>query len=199
MKPVQTPPSIRKDITGHVYGHITILGFSRFGSRSGETFWVAKCDCGSVWEITRANLSCVRQCRKCAYKITRRFRPPWYKRLAGYYVTIKQYKDRLCERWQTLDGFIDDIGEPPDGYIHVPMDGEINKDTIRWEQKIQHRNGRYVQVNGELLNLSEIAVKASVTREAIRLRVNKGLDGNDLLESRESSWNKNLKRIGEKR
>ena len=55
------PVGARIDITGRRYGRLIALGFSRFepapGGKGGQSFWKFQCDCGTIKEINRGNVT----------------------------------------------------------------------------------------------------------------------------------------------
>ncbi|OPY84201.1 MAG: hypothetical protein A4E65_00339 [Syntrophorhabdus sp. PtaU1.Bin153] len=46
---------IRIDLTGKVFGHLTVLGFHE--KKNGSQYWLCKCDCGKTVIIQRSNMT----------------------------------------------------------------------------------------------------------------------------------------------
>jgi hypothetical protein len=58
------PTLPRTDITGRVFGRLTVVGVSERRERRGTRYWICKCECGGVKEIIASRLLCgnVRSC-----------------------------------------------------------------------------------------------------------------------------------------
>ena len=86
----------------------------------------------------------------------------------------------VCERWKDFWSFISDMGERPDGYWldRVDNNGPYSPDNCRWASpKQQNRNRRdtiYVEFNGELVPLSDLADMHGVSPAAARGRLRNG-------------------------
>jgi hypothetical protein len=58
-----------KNLTGKVFGRITVLEFARWttGTRQPRPYWKCKCNCGRVWDVLAERLGKVTACRSCTH------------------------------------------------------------------------------------------------------------------------------------
>jgi len=92
-------------------------------------------------------------------------------------VSYKNYGARgisVCERWQSVENFISDMGVPPTGYSleRINNNGNYEPSNCRWatkrEQALNRRMTVWVGLNGEKLCLGDAEWKLGLSRDTIR-------------------------------
>lgn len=86
---------------------------------------------------------------------------------------------KYCEKWETFDGFYDDMGEEYADNLtidRIDVNGDYTKANCRWitvkEQGNNKRNTRYFEYKGEILTLTDIADKYGVKYKLMKDRIN---------------------------
>ena len=86
----------------------------------------------------------------------------------------------VCERWQSFENFLTDMGERPEGKTLDRRDNSkgYSPDNCRWatlaEQGNNRRCVRRFDWRGESLTISGIAAKAGISAKLLRNRLNDG-------------------------
>ena len=86
----------------------------------------------------------------------------------------------VCERWQSFDLFLEDMGERPAGMTLDRKDGTRGyaPDNCRWatpqEQSDNSRTAQWVEYQGERLTLSALARKLGLKKATVAYRLSKG-------------------------
>lgn len=185
-----------KDITGQRFGRLVTI--RHIGSNANRVaLWECVCDCG---QTAIANLQSLRRgntkscgClaiehgqamnrkhgsyRSPAYRSWQRMRArclnPNHKHFANYGgrgVTV-------CERWNSFENFLADMGERPEGMTLERIDNSkgYSPDNCRWatrkEQQNNMRRNRILELNGERLNMTQWATRLGVTRKFLERRI----------------------------
>ena len=86
----------------------------------------------------------------------------------------------VCERWEnSFQAFYDDMGEPPAGHQidRNDNDGPYCSENCRWisakENARNRRSSLFLEYNGEMVNLSELAEKVGMKTHTIMYRIRK--------------------------
>lgn len=107
--------------------------------------------------------------------------------------TYRQWSDyggrgiTICDRWESFETFVADMGERPRGYTldRVDNDGPYSPENCRWasrkEQQLNRRNTIYVDVRGEAYRLQDLADVSGHKPETIRARIDKGLSYEEVI------------------
>lgn len=165
-------------LVGEVFGRFTVISFA--GVRdNGVSRWLCRCSCGSEVVHSRGNLKsgaatscgCASKMRESHVKHGM-FGTPTY----TCWAMMKQrccnpnaarYDDyggrgiSVCERWESFENFLADMGEKPDGRTIERRDvnGNYEPSNCVWEtpkaQARNRRNNRVVEFNGVSKCISE--------------------------------------------
>ena len=167
-------------IVGTRIGNVFVL------SSSGKKV-VVRCDCGRIrtaWQgmLYRPRPSCG--------DLTRHPPPGFAHRgLSRTYVGVWHRSNSTCAGWEALVPFATDVGKRPSArhFLHktgpdVAACGACEDcraiaapRNTAWGVGIKTRPGLRVAFGGELLTKAEIARRLGVTREAVRLRIARGV------------------------
>jgi hypothetical protein len=88
----------------------------------------------------------------------------------------------ICERWDSFNNFVEDMGSRPDGALLERKDnnGPYNKENCRWatrsEQNRNKRDNHLVTHNGETKCLAEWVERSGLNRRTLTKRLAHGWD-----------------------
>jgi len=187
------------DLTGHVYGRLTVLSFySRF---EHKTKWRCICECGNFC-IVPTNRLRSGNTKSCGCLHTEIVSKLFY--IHGKSYTLEHqswtamiqrctnknnigYSDyggrgiEVCERWFNFENFYEDMGpkDSPDCTIERDdPNGDYEPENCYWlPKRDQNKNTtrtRRFTVNGEELCLTDIAKKYNIDRQIFRRWLKKG-------------------------
>lgn len=86
----------------------------------------------------------------------------------------------VCDRWQSFDCFLADMGQPADGMTleRIDNDGPYSPENCRWASRREQSGNlsvnRNVTWNGETLNLSEWSRRTGIHRNTLDQRLAAG-------------------------
>lgn len=173
-----------KDLSGLRFDRWAVI--RRWGrDKHSAALWLCRCDCGVTSSVPGHSLSsgssrscgCLRLEATTTHGLTgdltfrswtgiiKRCFDPKHGRFedwGGRGITV-------CERWQSFENFLADMGPQPGGGYSIERndnDGNYEPDNCRWLKKeLQARNRRttrWIEFNGERLSLAEHAERAGV-------------------------------------
>ena len=105
----------------------------------------------------------------------------------------KQYSDygargiKVCDRWDSYDLFLDDMGRCPPKYSLERRDnnGDYCPQNCYWAtrttQNQNKRNNRYASYKGEDLCVTELARRVSMSQSTLNRRIKAGIPAENLL------------------
>lgn len=111
----------------------------------------------------------------------------------------KYYAERgitVCERWQSFENFLHDMGEAPDGLSieRINNDAGYSPDNCCWascmEQANNRRSNRLIEHDGRRMTQAEWARQAGISRQALRYRLASGWGMEHALSIRPHHGNK---------
>lgn len=158
---------------GKRYNFLTIL--SHESTKNRKVFFLCQCDCGNkkiirkdcILDGNTQSCGCLWIAKRCTYKTHGASHGaglrPEYKVWTG----MKQrctnpkafgYKHwggrgiKVCDKWQTFEGFIEDMGQRPSNKHSIDRtnnDGDYEKSNCKWVTRdVQHKNQRLRTTHG---------------------------------------------------
>jgi hypothetical protein len=186
------------DLKGKQFGRLTVIKRSENNSK-GQARWVCQCVCGNTVVVAAADLKrgTVQSC-KClqSEKISKRMtthgmtNTPTYKTwLAMHQRCTNPNHDnfalyggrgiKICDRWNSFENFLSDMGERPKGLTIERKDANGNYDPYNciWaSQKRQANNrttSRFVTFQGKTKTLKQWSEELKINYPALLARLDK--------------------------
>lgn len=214
------PASNRKDITGHVFGQITVKNYSHTIGK--KAYWACVCSCGKDIVVHGISLrsgntkSCGHDRYKNAVAASKAVSTkhgmegtPTYRSwkamkercLKHSHKSYHSYKDKeICIQWiNSFESFLSDMGERPDGTSLDRIDNNKGycKENCRWatpkEQSRNRKNTIHLEINGVTKTLPEWAEIYGINQNTIRCRIKRGVSALDAVSKttlRVAEWSK---------
>ena len=196
-----------KDLTGQRFGRYVVVRRLANDSRR-QTRWLCRCDCGVSKEVLGASLrtgktrSC--GCFRDEFRKThgsmkgghasefavwrnmkqrvRNPKNPSYKNYGGRGIT-------LCDRWETFENFIADMGHRPSpehSIERIDNNRGYYPENCKWattfEQSWNRRSNRILEYKGETKCLAEWALEKGIHVQTIVTRLRSGYTVEESLE-----------------
>ena len=203
-----------KDIRGQRFGRLLVESFDD-NSRPKYVKWVCKCDCGKLISVlgrdlrtgntescgclhveqliarskknAKHNQSTVIKGSQTVYRIwvgmrsrCRNSNNPNYKYYGAKGITV-------CERWDSFEAFLEDMGPRPIGFSidRIDVKKGYYKENCRWADKETQDNNRtdntYLEYNGEKLTLAQWSRRIGISAATLSGRVRRGWNTHDIL------------------
>lgn len=95
----------------------------------------------------------------------------------------------VCSKWRSFAGFLDDMGEKPQGLTIERIDGNEGyfKGNCRWatykEQANNKCNNHLIIYKGETMTLTQAAERYGIEQSALRGRLKRGWDTDSAIET----------------
>lgn len=189
-----------KDISNQRFGRLVALRAIRDEQRA-RFLWECQCDCGGTKLVLSNRLKSgeVRSCgclrteaakRAGAANVTHGMTNTKVFRIwVGMHSRCTNPKEtgyenyggrgiRVCDRWQSFEAFLSDMGEPPSSRHQIDRE-RVNENyepgNCRWatpkENCRNRRNNRIIEFDGKSLCITEWASRIGVTHQALRRRI----------------------------
>lgn len=188
------------DLTGQKFGRWTVLKEDGRDER-GRALWLCRCDCGTEravkgWRLregTNRSCGCLRREKSAARgreKATHgmsqtRIYNTWKNMIQRTTdpkaMSYQHYGGRgikVCERWQSLDGFLADMGPTYADDLtieRIDVDGDYEPGNCRWatvaEQARNKRNTRLLEYRGRSLVIADWAKVLNVNAKTLTSRI----------------------------
>jgi hypothetical protein len=186
--------SSRLDLTGQQYGLLVAVE----PSPTRAVHWVCKCECGNFREVDTRNLrsgntrscGCVRPgSRKHGhtldgptptYQAWQHIKARCERATAADYYLYGGRGIRVCEEWQTFQGFYADMGDKPPGMSidRIDNEGHYEPANCRWAtpqmQANNRRSNRLVSYQGQQFTLAELARFVGLKYSTLSMRLKWG-------------------------
>lgn len=176
------------------------------GSDKKGSLWLCQCDCGSMKIVHGSHLvrfavvSC--GCYHYERQTSARKHGKRYSKAYTTWLNMRQRCSnpknktwssyggkgiRVCEQWNSFEGFYADMGDPPPGKSldRIDVNGDYSKDNCRWAtRKQQARNksdNRIIEFNGKAQTLVEWAEEIQIDYYSLHSRIKRGWSIEDAL------------------
>lgn len=201
-----------KDLTGQIFSSLKVVSRAA-NAKDGSAMWVCLCDCGEQRVVAGTGLRAGRN-KSCGCKSPRftsekvtihgksssRAYLIWQGMLArcspaSSGKTRKLYYDKgitVCDRWQSFENFLADMGEPPDFHSIDRIDGSkgYSLENCRWAtSKIQANNtitNHIITANGLTMTAAMWSEKTGIKANTIIYRIRRGWSPEDAVNPGQS-------------
>lgn len=193
----------RKDLTGFVFGWLTVIEASKKRSPNRAMYWLCKCKCGTVKEISAQSLTrgAVVSCGCYNKEVNSQKAKHGHNRKrskkSSTYITWTKMNDRcnntncreykwygsrgitICDRWKSYVNFLSDMGERPEGCSldRIDVNGNYEPSNCRWvDKKTQANNTRrniYITHQGITQTIAEWARSLGLKYDTLYRRITK--------------------------
>lgn len=204
-----------KDMTGLVFGRLTVLGFGG-RDRQGIILWNCSCSCGGSARTRGASLrsghasscGCLQRDIVSLAGTTHgnsgtRTYKAWHAMIDRctnpHHASWKYYGGRgviVRDRWKSLGSFTEDMGQCPCGLTldRIDSKGNYEPGNCRWatprEQANNRRTNRRLELNGSSRTVSEWAEILGISQYSLRSRLWKGWSDEEALTTPFRSYRK---------
>lgn len=192
------------NLTGKTFNRLTVTGEDT-KKKGGKRYWFCQCSCGvslpksvASYDLTSGHTkSCGCMQKELARKANTKHglkQHPLYVRWSAmknrcynpnddYYHNYGGRGIRVCDRWRnSIDNFLEDMGEPPEGYTldRKDNDKDYSPENCRWAtNKEQGRNKSdtvWLEYGGKRVTRIDLAEEHGVDPNRLRQRLEKGWD-----------------------
>lgn len=182
-----------KDLTGKKFGRLTVI--ERNGHKGRVISWLCKCDCGNEITISVSNLTsgntkscgCYRSelAHKSKHKLSRtRIYKIWdsmkrrcYKETSSDFKNYGARGITICREWRgdfkafydwaTANGYKENLT-----IDRINVNGNYEPSNCRWATKLEQarnrRNNVFIEHNGKLICLAELAEKLNISYKKLQ-------------------------------
>lgn len=190
-----------RDLTGERFGRLVVL--QRDGhNKHRQLLWLCKCDCGNTKTVLGFLLSrgessscgCLKKesIAKVNYRHGMTKTPIyglWHAMIQRCYDknchAYSRYGGRgiiVCDKWQTFEGFYEDMGDRPQGKSLERLDnnGNYSRENVIWADIKQQNNNRRTNVvlehNGKKQTMQQWCDELNLKFGTVWARLNRGWD-----------------------
>lgn len=195
------------DLTGNVYGRLTVISFSHKLER--DILWNCRCECGKETKVRSGNLknghtkSCgclglkaAQTHGECANgNLTKEYRAFRHMIERCYKPKTKQYHNyggrgiKVCDRWlNSYSDFLNDVGRAPTQTHSIDRknnDGNYEPGNCRWATRQEQSNNTTINkmllYKGETKSLTNWCREFRIKDSTVRCRLKRGWSVEDAL------------------
>lgn len=193
----------RGNITGRVFGRLTVIKLLEQRDKFKKRCWECLCCCGNTINVSTHALiggntkSCgcykidtIKHHGLCKTRVYRIWSGMWERCTNKYLPNYDRYGGRgitVCDRWKSFENFFEDMGHPPDGFSidRINNDDGYYKENCRWAtRKQQLRNtcrNNMITFRGETKCITDWASETGIEIYAISWRIKRGWSIEDAL------------------
>lgn len=184
---------------GGEYGRLTLIGMDS-PAKSGHPRYLCSCSCGgrksvSIYSIASGktqSCGCLHKeqlanrnrshnmCGTGTYRTWNVMKSRCTNKNFPKYESYGARGIRICDKWMTFEGFIEDMGERPAGMSidRIDVDGDYCKENCRWatasQQQRNKTNTRYITAFGRTQCLADWADETGIDHRTIGTRLTRG-------------------------
>ena len=199
-----------KDITGEIFGRLTVIAPVGRYAKNRSIIWRCNCSCGNTKDImaqsiTRgATLSCgCLNSERVSQRATKHgeIKHSLYKTWVSMRSrcnnknndAYKNYGARgisICGRWDDFMAFVEDMGDKPDGFTLDRIDNTDNyyPENCKWSSREEQNNNKrtnvILELDGKSLTVAEWSRKLNVKTTTLRKRIDMGWSVRDVLTTK---------------
>ena len=191
---------LKTNLVGKRFGRLLVTEFSHSDSRR-KAYWKAVCDCGGEKTVAGYNLGvsvsscgCLQSESRLNATVTHgKRKTKTYNVWAAMVqrctncnsVFFHRYGARgidVCDKWKTFQGFLDDMGERPDGMTLDRIDNNTGyrKENCRWVSRTEQARNRssnlVIEHEGRSLPLAAWAEVLGIRYATLHARLAHGWD-----------------------
>ncbi len=206
--------AVGEDITGKRFGRLVALSKAASyrapnGKRMSNTMWNCVCDCGTEKTIRTRDLKAGNVVSCGCHKRELRTKHGHYKSktYSSWYhmktrcdnpnhVAREGYGGRgitYCDKWASFEGFLEDMGEVPDGMSldRIDTNGNYEPGNCRWATPVQQMNNRrntvYLEHDGRRMSLMDWSRETGLSRDKLDYRMKAGYSSSQILSKEKLS------------
>lgn len=184
------------DRVGQKYGRLLVLSRAENKSeKDANARWNCQCDCGKISVVYGQDLQRekVKSCgclnaenrikhgmsRTNVHAVWRMMRDRCSNPNNAAYKNYGGRGIRVCERWDSFENFLNDMGSRPDGYSidRIDNDGNYEPSNCRWattkQQLNNQRRNRVIELNGERKTIAQWADSLGIDWYTLRSRLDR--------------------------
>lgn len=211
-----------EDLTGQEFGRWTAIRRER--TPNGEWAWLCRCQCGTEKHQKASRLrsgvslscGCMRnemttvrnithgRSKTLAHRIWCVMKTRCVNPNATGYENYGGRGIKVCERWQSFENFLADMGEPPSSkhsIDRIDVNSDYCPENCRWatdtEQARNKRSNRTLEFRGETRTVSEWSESLGIAYQTILHRLRAGWSVDDALGKSPDGWANRRTQYGE--
>lgn len=194
-----------KDYTGQKFWNYTAIKATDLRGANKSVLWLFRCACGNertmqisdVRRGIRKSCGCVKAQRTHGKSSSKEY-AVWasmhYRCTNPNCENYSRYGGRgisICERWQSFENFLEDMGPKPAGHSidRIDNDGNYEPANCRWASDEQQRgnkgNSQHLTYNGKTMTIGQWAKQLGVKKGRLFYRLYSGWPTEEIILGRQ--------------